>query len=201
MADFKSEIEKLILQLKKKSEHFSQAVLTELCAHINNAIVMNFGAMGRWDGNTSKIDLFSGGEMQWSPLAPSTLKAYQKKGWDTRRTLYRSSGNSMMKTTKAQPAGTNKIMIVSNKPYSAIQNYGGDIHISAHESSAKWKTKKLASGKFSYRFAKSKSKRSIERKFKVGAYNIRIPASPFITLTKSDIDLMVADISRYLFRS
>ena len=62
--------------------------LTILAALIRNYIDLNFAQHGRWDGIGT--DLFSGGNQRWKPLASSTQKQYQRKGYLLEPTLYRT---------------------------------------------------------------------------------------------------------------
>ena len=100
----------------------------------------------------------------------------------------------MRQSIQVNPDGTHSIKITSNSPYAAIHNYGGEVDIKAHEGEVKLKKKKdKDTGKVAYRFAKknAKNKSILTRKFMKKAYQIKIPARPFVTLTEKDVDQII----------
>jgi phage gpG-like protein len=164
---------------------------------IKSDIEANFRDYGRTSGETSNITIFSGGEVQWKQLAPSTIKAYRKKGYETRPTLDKHAGG-LRRSIGIQKLSNWQVMITGNMPYSAIHQYGKTIEHSQREGSAKWKAIGSKKTGYKFRFAKKSSKRAIERKFKVGAYKVVIPARPYITLTPEDVTEIVNLISLYI---
>lgn len=171
-------------------------ILQNLAYEIENIIDSNIAAGGRWDGQGT--DLFSGGNFRWTPLSKSTIKAYMKMGRTGEPTLYRSG--RLRQSTAATVLGNSKIVLSSNSDYSAIHQFGGTIDFPERESSAKWKASKNQNGNYQYRFAKSKAKGKsiLERKFKLKARSVTIPARPFLTLSPEDIEHLIDYIHRML---
>lgn len=171
-------------------------ILQNLANEIENIIDSNIAAGGRWDGQGT--DLFSGGNFRWTPLSNSTIKAYKKKGFSNNPTLYRSG--RLRAATEVNLLGKSKIVLSSNSDYSAIHQFGGKIDFPERESSAKWKASKNQNGNYQYRFSKSKAKGKsiLERKFRVKAHSITIPARPFLTLSPEDIEHMIDYIHKML---
>lgn len=195
-AQIKSSLESVVKRLQGKGRDLSP-VFTKLIDMIHDDIIDNFTNYGRWSGETSNITIFSGGKQTWKQLAPSTIKAYRKKGYDTRPTLARSL--HLKHSIGVQKSGATSIRITANMPYAAIHQFGGEINFSAHEGVLR--LRKVGSKKTGYKtqFAKSSHKRATMHKFKVGAYKVVIPARPFITLTKEDLNEIAKEIKKYIF--
>ena len=135
-------------------------------------------------------------DKNWTALASSTIKQRERKGYVPINILRRTAGNAGLLGSINSKATSDGVMIGTNKVYAAIHNFGGVINIPARTGTSKWKaTKNKKTKKYSYRFAKKKSKltgRTIEKSYDVKAYSIKIPARPFIGYHKDDI----ADISK-----
>ena len=191
-AELNNKFNGMIAQLEKEfGKSKITPALTKISALVKTAINENFASYGRWDGSGS--DLFDGGNFRWKPYAKSTKKQRQRKGMQTANVTLIGS-NKMKRTIQVNPFGSSSIKITSNSPYAAIHQYGGTMDIPARESEAKWKaTKNKKSGNYSFRFAKSKAKGKniISRKFMKKAYQIKIPARPFVTLTEKDVDQII----------
>jgi phage gpG-like protein len=195
--NIKQAIDDIISTLKQRFDDISP-VLKQVCSLIDIAIQRNFAEHGRWNG--SGTDIFSGGSQHWKPLAKSTLKRYEKLGWEREPTLDRVSAGMRSSISNAYPVGKSSVGISVMSPYGLIHQVGGLINVPAHERVQRWKAKKTSSGKYSFRFAKNKARGSmiIERKTMTKAYSITIPARPYITLTPNDLQEIYLVIGQYL---
>lgn len=159
-----------------------------------SSIEENFQQQGRY-GN----GVFGGGNTKWE----QSLRAKKKGGMTLQNTgqlaasvrvEVNATGGLMLSSDGADIGmsanGSIDIVMGSNKSYAAIHQEGGEIDIASREGSAKWKaTKNKETGNYRYRFAKSssKTKNTIERKFKVGSYKILMPKRPFLVLQDEDL--------------
>jgi phage gpG-like protein len=195
---FQDAINGVVKGLQSKSRDLSP-VMTKVMALIKSDIEANFRNYGRTSGETSNITIFSGGDIQWKGLAPSTIKAYSRKkgkGYELRATLDRT--HHLRNAIGIQRLSNWQVMITGNMPYSAIHQYGGTIHHSA--SSGTLRLRKTGSKKTGYKmqFAKSSHKRATTHEFKKGAYDTVIPPRPYITLTPEDVKEIVDLIGLYI---
>lgn len=162
---------------------------------IRTSILDNFETEGRF-GN----GVFGGGQSNWQ----ESLRAKKQSGKTLSDTgqLERSirvnvTGGGNMKLLDGDSkidinlnGNGFEIELGSNKPYAAIHEFGGTISMPEREGSAKWKAKKNKdTGNYNYKFAKNKArgKNVIERKFRVGAFNITMPARPFLVIQDDDL--------------
>jgi phage gpG-like protein len=185
----RTEISKLLAKAKADKIDLSE-LLPALAERFHSSIEANSLEHGRWNGNLSEIGLFSGGNQRWQPLAESTKRGYKRKGISNlERTLARNAGG-LQSSNNARPSGKNAILFSNNKVYAAIQNFGGDIVIPAHQRDIKFKTTKTG-GATKVRFAKKKAEgKNIHTKKDVSysAHTIHIPASPFMLLQQDDLE-------------
>ena len=123
MSNVQSQFDNIINTLKAKTGNLTP-VFTKILLTIQKAVEDNFTAHGRYNGD-SDIGIFSGGDIQWEPLAQSTKKAYEKKGWVLEPTLYRSQSSGLRNTLFFQGAGNNTIVVGANSPYARIHQLGG----------------------------------------------------------------------------
>ncbi len=96
-------------------------VLPHVVALISEIINRNFDLQGAWNGNASKIDLFSGGTEKWAKLSNSTIKSYSNSRLGITPILYRT-GN--LKRNIEVGHSNNQIYISSNAPYSIFHQFG-----------------------------------------------------------------------------
>ena len=194
----RTEISKLLSKAKAENVNLSP-ILAGIAERFRSSIDSNSLAHGRWNGNLNEIGLFSGGNQQWQPLAESTKLGYKRKGISNlERTLDRNAGG-LQSSNDAKPYGKNAIMFSNNKVYAAIQNFGGDIIIPAHERNIKLKTTKVGAGT-KVRFAKknAKGKNVNSKSANVPAHKIHIPASPFMVIQDDDLEYVRDLISDYM---
>lgn len=154
-------------------------VLNTIAEIIESAIDQNFREYGRWDGNSSSVGLFSGGNNRWKALADSTETEYKRRGIKPlKRTLQRSGDmRNSINITSIQ------IAIRMSSPYGAAHNFGfkGTVKVKAH-------LRKVKSGK-----------EEKEVKVKAHSREMNVPASPFLTLTDNDIQEIIEFIESQLF--
>jgi phage gpG-like protein len=194
----KDEINKLLVKAKSDNIDLSP-ILSGIAERFSSSIEGNSLAHGRWNGNLSEIGLFSGGNQQWLPLAESTKRSYKSKGISNlSRTLARSEGG-LQSSNNTRPSGKNAILFSNNKVYAAIQNFGGDIIIPAHERNIKLKTTKVGAGT-KVRFAKksAKGKNISTKDATIPAHKVHIPASPFLVLQDDDLQWVKNLISDFM---
>jgi phage gpG-like protein len=171
-----NKINKIIDDLSKEFTNISP-LLPKISALVRSSIDSNFAQKGRWDGKSS--DLFSGGNFRWVQLSALTKKIYQKKGFSLEPTLLRST-SGLRKSIEVNPKGDSSIIISANRDYAAIHQFGGTINFPSRPSKTKQKANKAG---------------YMKRKF-TKAYNVTIPARPYLTLTPKDIDLIVDSIAK-----
>ena len=164
---------------------------------IKNSIDRNFQEGGRY-GNDNP---FGGGSQKW----PVSHRAKKDKGYKGKT----RSGKTLIDTGQlvasiqvsiTQSGSAIQIDVGSNKDYAKIHNEGGTIQKESREGSAKWKVTGNKKTGYKYKFAKanSKTKNTIERKFKVGAYTITIPKRPYLVLQDEDIQQIINTFSEYM---
>jgi phage gpG-like protein len=154
-------------------------LLDTIAEIIEQAIDQNFSNYGRWNGNSSSVDLFSGGNSRWKPLATSTIKVYKRRGINPlKRTLDRTA--NMRDSINVTPHGNSQISIRMASPYGAAHNFGfkGKVSVVQH-------LRKNKSGK--------------EYEVKAHTREMNVPASPFLTLTDDDIIEIIEFIESQLF--
>lgn len=151
----------------------------EVANIIQEEIDDNFLNYGRWNGTTK--DILSGGNTKWVPLAKSTVQQYKAKGiTNLNPTLSRSSGG-LRDSTKASAQGM-RVIINSNKVYAVAQHFGADIQ---HPGGTPY----INIGN-TVRFLKKDGNYPEGVKF-TEPHVIRLPARPFVTITRA----VLADIS------
>ena len=154
-------------------------LLTNIAGIIESSIQQNFREYGRWDGNSNSVDLFSGGNSRWKPLADNTLKDYNRKGVAPLVRTLRRTGN-LRNSINVTPHGDSQISIRLASPYGATHNFGfkGKVSVVQH-------LRKNKSGK--------------EYEVKTHTRDMNVPASPFLTLTDDDIIEIIEFIESQLF--
>lgn len=110
-----------LLISKFKDEIKLNILLSHIASLISEMINHNFDVKGRWDGNASNIDLFSGGSQKWKELSSSTISEYSKSKLGITPILYRT-GN--LKRNIEVGNTNNQIYISSNAPYSIYNQFG-----------------------------------------------------------------------------
>ncbi len=165
-------------EVQKKYSNITP-LLGTIAEIIESAIDKNFSSYGRWDGSSSSVDLFSGGNSRWKPLAKSTIKDYKRRGINPlKRTLDRSA--NMRDSVNVTPYGKDQISIKMTSPYGAAHNFGfqGKVSVVQH-------LRKTKAGK--------------EYEVKAHTREMDVPASPFLTLTDDDIIEIIEEIESQLF--
>lgn len=172
------QMNKVFADLQSRLTNLSP-VLNTIAEIIESSIDQNFREYGRWDGNSSSVTLFSGGNSRWKNLSPSTIEDYKRRGISPlKRTLQRSQ--DMRNSINITPYGNSQIAIRMSSPYGAAHNFGfkGSVGVKSH-------LRKLKSGK--------------EYEVKAHTREMDVPASPFLTLTDDDIQEIIEYIESQLF--
>jgi phage gpG-like protein len=99
--------------------------LTVVAALIRAYIDQNFMQHGRWNGRGTGLS--DGGKERWTPLAPSTIKSYQRKGYALEPTLIRAT-QQLYNSIEVNVKGKNKIVISVGSIYGAAHQFGATIH-------------------------------------------------------------------------
>lgn len=162
------------------------AAMREVAETIQIEIEENFTSYGRWNGSTT--DILSGGTNKWEPLAKSTIRQYKARKnpiRDLNPTLNRSSAG-LLQSTQVSAQGT-KVVISSNKRYARIHQLGGDIQ---HPGGTPY----INLGN-TIRFLKKDGSYPEGVKF-TKPHTIRIPARPFITISRATL-AEISDIIAY----
>lgn len=123
-SDLNKQINSVVTQLQRQYTDLTP-ILSIISALINRAILKNFDAKGRWDGDAANISLFSGGSKKWIDLSDNTKPAYKRKGYLLEPTLIRTG--HLRSTIEVRPKGKTSIVISANSSYAAIHQFGGVI--------------------------------------------------------------------------
>lgn len=165
-------------------------IIPEIQSIIQTSIDRNFTEVGRFGSDND----FGGGSEKWK----QSFRAIKEQG----QTLSDTGQLAASIYVDVEWDGSGfKIVIGSNKSYAAIHQFGGTVNIPAHERESKWKAKKNKNtGNYTYRFAKStsKTKNTISRKYRVGAYSFVLPARPFLVIQDEDLEEIGRVIYRYI---
>lgn len=117
----------------------------------------------------------------WQALSPRYQRS-KKKNQDKILQL-----DGYLANTLRYQVGDSELVFGSNRPYAAIQHFGGDIQMAARSQQAHFKQDR--SGAVGNRFV-SKRKSNFAQWVSLGAYSIRIPARPFLgTSATDDVEL------------
>ena len=147
----------------------------------------------------------------WAPLAASTIKERERKGFWPGKTLVRSGALHRDYLSKVVVRDT--VVVTNDAPYAALQNYGGTIERHAHTVLDKFLTLRFRevdaeATKKDGSIVKYKGKRFVGKKKKathtadamvvVGAANYTIPARTFMGINANDEETARTVISNYL---
>lgn len=147
---------------------------------IRTSVVRNFEKGGR--------------PQKWKPLKKATLA--QKKG---NKILINKGFDGGLLGSINVKATESSVSVGTNKKYAAIHQIGGTIKHPAHERIIHFKTFKAGPRKGKTLFSKA-NKASHGMKTAVGAYNIKIPARPYLLVQDEDWPEMRAALNDFLLR-
>lgn len=147
-------------------------IMREIGGIMHDAVEENFAREGR---------------PHWAPLAKRTEKARERKGYWPGRILQMRGELAASITTATGPdfaaVGTNKV-------YAGIHQFGGTIHVRARSGSLKLRTNRagdLRRGSTGGAvFANKRHRLVTARSYSVAAYDVEIPARPFLHLEDED---------------
>lgn len=138
--------------------------------------------------------------MPWTPLAPATVKARERRG-QTPITILRSNSRGRSGSPLAgsinKDVGESEVQIGSPRETSAIHQLGGTISKPAR--AAKIYRMRAADGTIGRRFAK-KSNANVVTDVTIPAHTITIPARPFIGISGADEAGILEDAANWLTR-
>lgn len=187
-----TQINEILRNLENQFNDISP-VLSRIASMINGAIMRNFQAHGRWNGNSTDINIFSGGSQKWTALAGSTKRGYKKHGFTMESTLNRSNG--LKSTIEVGPNGKRSVAISANSPYAAIHQHGGTIKHPGGTPYVFGKDKLPV-------FISLRKAKQLEAKGRKVHYTkphrITIPARPYIVLAPEDIEDIMLVIQKYV---
>jgi len=136
----------------------------------------------------------------WTPLAPATIKARQRKG-QTPITILRSNSKGRIGSALAgsinKEVGDDEVRVGSPVEYAAIHQLGGTIHKPARV--AKIYRRMEKDGSIGRRFVK-KSKANVVSDVTIPSHTITIPARPFIGISGADEAGILEDAENWLSR-
>ncbi len=185
----KNALDEAVKELQLKFEDLTP-ILHVIASLINEAFRKNFDLGGRWSGQTTGIDLFSGGSQQWSKWSSKynpTLKHPNAS------ILVRSG--VMRQQIEVREEGTNQISISASTPYAAIHQFGGVIN---HPG----RTPYIILSNHQAHFISKKKAAELEaegRKVKVTKpHQITIPPRPFLVLSEDDVNEIAEVIKKYI---
>ncbi len=128
----------------------------------------------------------------WQALSPRYLKRKRK---NKDRILFL---DGYLANTLRYQVGAGELVFGSNRPYAAIQHFGGEIDVAARSQQAYFHQAK--DGEVGNRFV-SKRKSNFAQWSTIGAYKIRIPARPFLGTSDADDSELVLIALKYLTRA
>lgn len=142
------------------------------------------------------------GRPAWRPVAKATARRKAKAGHSK---ILMWSGN-LARSITFKVAGRT-VVLGSNEPYARIHQEGGVIQRQGREGSVRLRTdakgRLLRQGKEGRKahlavFASGSHKRAVERAFTHGAYQIHIPARPFLTFQPGEPEAYGALVLNYV---
>lgn len=125
----------------------------------------------------------------WQALSPRYLKRKPKN----KDRILRLDGY-LMNTLRYQLDGSS-LLFGSDRPYAAIQHFGGEIQMAARSQQAYFR--QAADGSVGQRFVKKKAS-NFAQWVSSGPYVIRIPARPFLGTSEADDQELVAIAEQHL---
>lgn len=124
------------------------------------------------------------GGVPWQRLSKRTARERIKKGYGTTNILKRSGDLKNSIAIGGAIVTADSVEIGTNVPYAAIQQFGGTIKREAHTQTI-YQHYDAKSDTFDQRFRK-KEKSNFARDVAVGAYEITIPARPYLGIDAED---------------
>ncbi|MCL5991547.1 MAG: phage virion morphogenesis protein [Bacteroidetes bacterium] len=184
----KNALDDAVKQLQRKFEDITP-ILHKIVALIQMTIERNFIQHGRWSGQTTNIDLFSGGSQTWTKWSkgynPTKIRPYA---------AILSRSGVMQQQIEVLPQGKTQVSISANTPYAAAHQFGvtfthpGGTPYIVLEDGAHFISKKKAA-----------ELEAEGRKVKyTGPHQVTIPPRPFIVLTEDDVNEIAEVIKKFI---
>lgn len=182
-----AEINRMVESLKDRLTP-NKKLMTEIAGELHASVEENFRNEG--------ADVPGG----WPKLRPSTVKSKNRKNVVLK--ILQQHGNlfKSIQTTVTD----NEVIESTSVRYAAIHQLGGSFNIGArsrtlrHRTDAKGNLLKRGKNNNLLIFAKNSHKRALTRTFGQGAYNITIPARPFMILTDKYRNNIISIIHRHV---
>lgn len=127
----------------------------------------------------------------WQPLSP----AYQRRKRKNPDKILVLDG--YLKNTLRYQVRGDELVFGTNRKYGAIHHFGGEIDIAARSQQAYFRQGK--DGAVGNQFV-SRRKSNFAQWVTIGAYNIQIPARPFLGVSSEDEYALVGIAMKYLMR-
>ncbi|MGK9477908.1 phage virion morphogenesis protein [Melioribacter sp. OK-6-Me] len=186
MADNLEQINALIDSIKERFLP-NRKLMTAIAEEMYASVINEFRTQGAGSGG-------------WKALKPATLKQKRRKGFA--EAILQARGNLLR---SIQSSATESTAVVStNLRYAAIHHFGGTISIAArtrtlfHRTDKKGNLLKQQTNKNLLIFAKKSHKQKSAYTFGQHAYNISIPARPFMILTEPYKNNIINIIKRHI---
>lgn len=165
-----------------RARNLSPAMRT-IAGYLAASVEDNFAAQGR---------------PPWTPLAPSTIKARKAKGYWPGKILQR---RGELAASVQQGHSDTAAWAGSNKKYAAVHQFGDTITIPAR--TVQVHLRKVSRGKHKGRslFASRRQRGQgnvTTRSKSIPAYQVTIPARPFLRVTRQDTERIAEAMKRHL---
>jgi len=169
-----SNLEQINAIIDKLKDKFlpNRELMTAIAEEMYASVINEFRTQGAGSGG-------------WKALKPATLKQKRRKGFS--ESILQARGNLIRSIQSS--ANDSTAVVSTNLRYAAIHHFGGTISIAArtrtlfHRTDKKGNLLKQQSNKNLLIFAKKSHKQKSAYTFGQRAYNITIPARPFMILT------------------
>lgn len=125
----------------------------------------------------------------WTPLSPR----YRRRKRKNQDKILQLDG--YLANTLRYQVGGNELVFGSNRPYAAIQHFGGEIQVAARSQQAYFRQGK--DGEVGNQFVKRRAS-NFAQWVSMGPYSIRIPARPFLGTSQDDDYALVGIAMKYL---
>jgi phage gpG-like protein len=196
MTNIKIEIENILKIINARISDI-KPILPILMSMVEMKIDENFAKQGRWNGNTSNINILSGGNRRWTPLSRKTLENYAKSK-DKRPNatiLNRHGGRGLLGSIGYRINNNSAIAITVGKPYAAIHQFGGRI---SHPGGTPYIVTKDKGVLFISKKKADQLKKKNKQVFYTKKHTIVIPPRPYIVLSENDIAEIIDRLEKYI---
>ncbi len=162
-------IQNLMASMVERGKNL-RPLMRQVAADMHDAVEENFEQQGR---------------PRWQSLssAYAKYKAKKKKTAESKILEFRSA----LRRSITEKSDATQAVVGTNLSYAAIHQFGGTINIPVHTNILHFKKYKSGKHKGKTLFAKNNTKASYGMKSAIGAYQIKMPARPFLKITDNDL--------------